>query len=431
MGIKNRLYIKIDAKKLIFGQLYLILYSRTLIYFVPALSIVNYFLDVINIILLFFLIGRLVKRPITSGLHFFTGFILFLLLFDIICFLLEGKNLILFLWGVRNQYRFIIFFLASLFFLKKNDLPAMFTIFYRCFIINMFAVTLEFAAGYRNDFLGGTFGLEHNCNGIINVFLCIMTSYAILGWLYKSVKKNKSMIVLIGSIYWSTLAELKIFFIELIIIFIIVMLIVKIKRTRKIFCFFIISFVLFMGIGILTFVYPDQIDYLLKNGLLGYLRDVNLGIHGFGRLSAIPITTKVFFENSIKRILVGIGTGNAEFMMVGKINILSEFYKLYSDYAYNCYLYAFIYIERGILGLIWYAILFSKSILYACKYRKKMLNDRLWFDLAICTTVCFFVMCIYDSSLRVSASGFLAFLILGLPYINAKSYLKEVRKINL
>ena len=62
MGIKNRLYIKIDAKKLIFGQLYLILYSRTLIYFVPALSIVNYFLDVINIILLFFLLISLTKQ---------------------------------------------------------------------------------------------------------------------------------------------------------------------------------------------------------------------------------------------------------------------------------------------------------------------------------------------------------------------------------
>lgn len=409
--------MKIRGEKLIFGQLYLILYIRTLTYFIPTLSILNYLSDIINIILFFFLIYHLIRNPLTINRQFVIGFILFLLLFDTISFLFEGQNIILFLWGIRNQYRFILFFGAAIFFLKKKDIPKVFSIFYGCFIVNMFIVTCEFVAGYRRDFLGGTFGMEHNCNGIINVFLCIMVSYAIWGWLYKVVLTKKACVILFGSIYWATLAELKIFFIEIIIIFVLALLLARIKSTKKICCVFFGSFIICFGIVILTFIYPEQIEYLLEYGLMGYLRNVNLGIHGFGRLSAIPITNKVFFQDSIKKMIFGIGTGNAEFMMVGKINLLSEFYKQYSDYAYNCYLYAFIYIERGILGLIWHIVLFAKTIILSYKYRKKNLNDRIWYDIAICTTFCFLIMCVYDSSLRVSTSGLLVFLILGVPYI--------------
>ncbi len=409
--------MKIRGEKLIFGQLYLILYIRTLTYFIPALSIMNYFSDIINLILLFLLIYNLIKNPLTVNRQFIIGFTLCLLLFDIISFLFEGQNLILFLWGVRNQYRFILFFVAAIFFMKKNDVPKVFSVFYSCFIINIFVVTFEFIVGYRRDFLGGTFGMEHNCNGIVNVFLCIMVSYAIWGWVYKQVRAKKACIILFGSIYWATLAELKIFFIEIMIIFALVLLLAKIKSSKKISCVLFGSLIICSGIVILTLVYPEQIEYLLKYGLIGYLRNVNLGIHGFGRLSAIPITNKVFFQDSIRKMIFGIGTGNAEFMMVGKINFLSEFYKQYSDYAYNCYLYAFIYIERGILGLIWHIVLFAKTIILSYKYRKKNLDDRIWYDIAICTTFCFLIMCIYDSALRVSTSGLLAFLILGVPYI--------------
>ena len=55
-------------------------------------------------------------------------------------------------------------------------------------MLNVVIISIQFAMGYRGDYLGGTFGLDKNCNAITNIFLCMMVIYGILGRLYKVVE---------------------------------------------------------------------------------------------------------------------------------------------------------------------------------------------------------------------------------------------------
>lgn len=421
MGMKK---ITVGPRQLIYWQIIINLLVKFPAQIVPTLGVLEYSVDLINVILLFYLILRIVQRnkyQHKCSCAVPTFMIIAILLFDIARAIFEGTNILLFLWGVRNQYRFLLLFLAVCEFWSIDDIKHFLQICYRILIFNMFVVTVQLIIGYKGDYLGGTFGLEKNVNAMTNIFLCIMVTYGILGNMYKKVSLKCTLIILLISVYWAAMAEIKLFFVEFVIIFAVLFFVVKGKAMSKLKWTF--SMIVFLGAGVvaLGIAFPEQVEYVTNiSRLLWYARNVKGGAYGFGMFTALGMITNIFFDNDLISKLIGIGVGNAEFMDISGTLIASPFYNQYHDYMYMGYFHSMIYIERGVLGLVWYAFFWLLSFGKSIRMKKKS-NYHMMAEFSIPLLICIVMLAIKDSTLRISVSGYLVSIIMALPYLKGKT----------
>lgn len=412
--------MKINAKQIIYLHLYVDIFMNLVKNVFPIISIISFVPDILNFILFVFFIKRGYKKINSSSKYFFC-FIVALLIYDIILAFFTNPNIFLFIWGIRNQYRFLFFALFITTFLGYSDLPEIKKILLNCFNINMLIVPIEFILGFKRDYLGGTFGLENNCNGVTNIFLVIIVCYAIMSWFYKEITIKRLAYLVGGSLIWAALAEIKVFFVELVLIVFISFLLVKGQEIKKLRLLVLGSFAMIASVALLCVVFPDQMNFIIQYGFSGYAGGVNVGVYGYGRTTAIPLTNTLLFNNDIIKMIFGIGTGNAEFMNIGSFKLNSLFYDEFGNFAYATMFYSFIYVERGMIGILFYLKLFVDSIRKSMEYRKvreKMAVNKM---LIACITI-FILISIYDASFRVSTGGYFAFMIIALPFVvNNKS----------
>lgn len=418
--------MKINGKKLILLQINLCMGMKLLVAILPKLSFITYFTDIINIGIIVFAIKKhSIKK---QSKQFKTVCIWFILLFvfDIVFLYRNGQKLALFLWGIRNQYRFILFLIASVIILEPRDLPQIADLLKRWFVINLPIVTVEFLLGYRMDFLGGTFGLERGCNAIVNIFLCIITSIILIQWFNKKISLRIFLLYFIGVLYWAVVSEIKVYFIELVLIVLVTLVLVRGNEIKKLSIILIGVICAIFGVIIMSSIFPYYKNFFRLNKIVDYMYSVNLGYAGFGRMSAIDYTNRLFFNNEIKKLLFGLGTGSAEFSTISFLN--SSFFAANEKYQYFSYFHAFMYIERGLFGLVWYFALFLRSIITACFEAKKNNISRDYLQISVLVSLSSVITMVYDIALRTSTSAYLAFLVLGFPYICQKQHLPMNKK---
>ncbi len=424
--------MKITAPKILLLELVIILYGNIIKDVIPSLSIIMFFPDLLNMIVLVFIFKKM--RKVNKYQKWIVFIICSLLCYDFIRGVFSKTDFVLLLWGIRNQYRFFIFLLGCIFFLKEKDLIKIEKIFQHCFVINVFAVTIDFLLGYTRDYCGGTFGIGHNCNSCAMMFMCIVCTYTVYMWLKKLFTIKKLLFVLICSLYWATIAEIKAFYIWFLLIILGGVVFCNASVNKKIKIIVMCTIGMVSAVFMLSKIFPEQIEYILKYGLIGYAKGINAGIYGFGRTTAIKIANERMFKNNPLYILFGIGTGNAEFLDIGSIKLYSSFYNSYKDFGYSAIFYAFIYIERGFLGLGVYLIIFFKSMVIALRNTKKekVANNIAVDYQSVCMPVLIILICIYDSSLRISSAGYLAFFMLSVPYwINNSNFPQASDSANL
>jgi len=409
--------------------------AKLISHLIPKLGVLEYCVDLIGVVLLFFVLIWILKYNFfEKHQKYIFALILVVFLFDICRALITQTNFILFVWGIRNQYRFMLMFFAVCIFWTIEDIDHFFKICYYLLIFNMFVIVVQFASGYNRDYLGGIFGVQdQNVNAITNVFLIILVTYGILGNVYKKVSRLTSIVILSVSVIWSALAEIKIFYVELVIIAALVFFIVRGHSLSKV--KWIGSMIVFLIIGIvgLMIVFPEQVPYVTNPfKILWYLKNVHGGAHGFGRTTALRMTNEIFFGEAILPKVIGIGVGNAEFLKIGGRSIASTFYDKYSIYMYFGYFHSMVYIERGVFGLIWYGIFWIIPFVMSIKLRKYQ-KFRLYSEYLIAFLVCVIIVALKDSTLRISTAGYLVSVMMAIPYllfkhqkveVNSKTYIK-------
>ena len=113
--------LKIDGKRLILFQLQYLFVIKLIIDVFPGLSPAMYLADMLSILILLDAIKKIYKIRTVS----FAWLILLvcsLLFYDLIELLIRKQGVLLFLWGVRNQYRFILFTVSSALILTRDDI---------------------------------------------------------------------------------------------------------------------------------------------------------------------------------------------------------------------------------------------------------------------------------------------------------------------
>ncbi|MBS4884441.1 MAG: hypothetical protein KHZ85_06715 [Amedibacillus dolichus] len=409
--------MKLVIKKSKVNYIYFIIYFILFVmYFRSELGLPSFFtylIDVINIFLFFYIINSKVDKMIRNIEFYILG----LLIYVIIGLFLFRQPFILFLWGLRSNFRFYIFFIACAILLNKTNVIKVISFLKRMLIANGIMCTFQyFIQGYHRDILGGFFGSESGCNGYMNVLLIIVTSYVVIQYINKEIKLKELMLFVLISVYISILSELKVFFVELIIIVLLAFVITKFS-LKKLGIVVVSSLSLCIIMTWIPKIYPEWSNTFSLNGIIENLTS-SAGYTGQGdlnRLTAITTINNQFSNISSVNKLFGSGLGSWEYSNTFEF-LNSHNYLTYQLSHYNWISYAWLYLELGYIGLMLYYGFFIVIGFNSLKVKSVETKGDTLLKTAFIISVLCFILSIFNVSLRME-SGYLIYFVLSIPYI--------------
>lgn len=341
------------------------------------------------------------------------------LLYTFVLYIPKYQSGLYYLWGVRNNFRYYVAFAAFCVFLKPRDVDHYLGLFDKVFWIHI-AVSLVqyFALGKNQDYLGGIFGVTKGCNGYSNIFCVIVLTKTIIFYLEKKEKISSCVLKFAAAVVISALAELKFFFVEAIAILVMATLFTNFT-WRKV--GFIITGVaaVFAGVFLLEVLFPEFSGFFSLEQLLaitssdkGYTSSGDLN-----RLTAIPMINERFLD-SWDLQLFGFGLGNCDNATYDFLT--TPFFVKYSWMHYTWLSTAYMYLETGWIGLVFYFVFF---VLAFCKIWQLEKNSdthiKPYCRIARIMAVLCVGIAIYNASLRTEA-GYMAYFVLAIPFAVSK-----------
>ena len=125
------------------------------------------------------------------------------------------------------------------FILKERDIPEIMNILFGFFLLNIVVVTYQaFFTSYSEraigDFISGLYsnGMERGGNAFLNWLMCIVCTYYIVRYLNKETSVVNMLIAVAGSMNMSTVAEIKIFYIQIVFIGVVSLLMWRQSRLK-------------------------------------------------------------------------------------------------------------------------------------------------------------------------------------------------------
>lgn len=380
-------------------------------------TFVRFFLDFALVGAFYYMCARFenrVRRLVAPVLVYFCLFGLYLLT----SYLINYQSALYFIWGFRNNFRFFFAFLVFITFIDYDDAEQYLKYFDVLFWVNFaFCLIQFFFMGYKQDYLGGLFGVSVGCNVYLNVFLCIVTAKSIIYFLNKQEKIGTVLLKLAASFYISAIAELKFFFIEFIIMLCIISLITKFT-WKKVGVILIGLAGVVVGISLLVQIFPEYVGQFTLE-LLYESASSDRGYTSSGdinRLSAISSISKMFFTQGY-HYFIGFGLGNCDLSSFSFFN--TPFYERNQTVNYNWFSHAFVYLETGYIGLILFFGLFVLLFILARKSYRSGYADPLHCLLAMTIALMCIIMSFYNATHR-SDAVYMLFFVLALPFISKK-----------
>ena len=376
---------------------------------------IRYILDISWVCLLILLLkyNRQILGRNTQELF---GYVCIFIGFTLIVYLCHFQSLLYYLWGFRNNFRFFLVVILFASFLRKNDVNEFFSLFFKIFWINaVISLVQYFGLGYNGDHLGGLFGVQNGANGYTNIYLCIMITYAVLRYMEKKDSLWKCAAVCVTALLIAALAELKFFFVEFVLIIGLTAVFTDFSM-RKIAAVVggLVVVILFSSLLEILFPYFSgflSIDWFIEKGTsdTGYTSagDIN-------RLNAIPVINNLWL-NTWPQQMFGLGLGNCDTATYAFLN--TPFFESYGYMHYSWLSYAFMYLECGWIGLIFYFGFFVLVYFKATKIQKRVTGNGVTYcQLARIVAILCVVISIYNSSLRTEA-GYMAYFVLSIPFV--------------
>lgn len=420
--------IKITPKGLIYFQVVFSLLYKSLEIFGFGVEKLNYVLHFIAIYLLFFTlrdknrkIGKYVKFEAaiirTLLVTTIVGiFIIPLCYADILIHISPG----VYIKGLLNFYRYFIFFFAVIKYCDFSDIKEIFKILEKIFIVNLILCCYEyFVMGCEQDFLGGIFGITYGGNVGLNALLCFFSALYALRYLNKKVSIISFIAVEIISVLLATMAELKIYYIELIVIMILVVLLVKPNRnTIKI----IASSVLILCVGIyaLSIIFPRQLTILMDGDKFSNYAGGSYVTGSLGRITMFQELEGYFFQDYPMVRIFGFGIGT--FDPTSSSYWADTFSYLRAGWFGN----SCILLNLGYIGLvamyIFYINLARKSFVWGRKYRE----EKIYMDFTIVMIVIILISMWYNSTILSGTIAYLLNFVIAVPIIIRKEKSKVI-----
>lgn len=376
-------------------------------------SFVKYIIDVAWVgvtISLLFVRRAYIKRDITPLLTIVLLF--FFLTFGV--YLFNFQSPFYYLWGLRNNFRFYVAFVAFTVFFTNDDIRSCFKLIDIVFWLNIFVVFYQFfVLGLKQDYLGGVFGVDRGCNGYLIVFFIITTTKSILSFF----NKRESMILCFVrcalTLMISAMAELKFFFVIFILIIVVASAITRFS-WRKVVLYIAASILVMLASVILVQIFGENRMISFDN-LSNLISATNYSTsRDLGRFTALPTISNFILTEPLEKIF-GFGLGNCDTSTFAICN--TPFYQSHSILNYTWLSSAFLFLETGYLGLTIFLLFFVVCFILAYRKRKKKKGNEFFCQMAMIMSVVCVILTFYNSSLRME-TGYMVYFILALPFVS-------------
>lgn len=351
---------------------------------------------------------------------------------SILSYALNVYSPLLYLWGFRNNFRFILYAMMCAAYLRKRDIETIMDILYGFFLLNILVVTYQFffvsySESAIGDFISVLFsnGARRGGNASLDWLMCIVTTYAIVKYLNKTGSLKNAMICIAGSLYMASLAEIKLYFLQLVMIGLLSILICK--KSFKSFGFALLGIIgLFIGIQFLYWAFPKFADFFNMETIIGYVtKSGGYSSRGYSsgvdRATAFSYVLEHFLHTFSQRVF-GIGLGNADFSSFAALT--SEFYRRNSWSGYMFFSSSFVTVELGILGFILYATYFANYIRFSAKkvQTKSALTsaEKSVLHTVIIIGLMSFVMILSNQTMKMETSAYMVNCVLTFAFVVCK-----------
>lgn len=425
----NEIFLKktnigdITIKKSASNFIYIQIFYLMIVFFLRDVlglpSAITYITDLIMLLAFICCLGRIQKSVHHARAKLQLCIILLIVVAVCIGAILNLANPALFIWGVRNNLRFFVFFLSCIVLLEIKDLDNIFKLITFFFWINAIVAIIQyFFFDISKDYLGGLFGTTQGCNIYTNILLCIVMSYKLSMCIKSRISIFNLVIYILTIFFIATLAELKVVYAEFVIVFIITLIIEKPSiKTIGILLLGIIG--LIFGLWLLGTYDPDSLNVLMDSDILdrylsggGYTNSGDLN-----RFTAIAQIQEIFFSGNWVNTLFGFGLGSCDTSSFSFLQ--SDFFNQYEYLHYRWFTHAWVYLEQGAIGLILLGLFFVSILFYCVKHRKVSHGNSGYMLTAFLFTITTIIGIIYNCGLEVEASYLIAF-VLAVPFIIVK-----------
>ena len=414
--------IKKSPSKSLYIEFYLILFLHGLKGVLGAPNFILYFIDMNNLIFLFLILLKKKSSKQHSNNKIISNSVLicvfFFFVIGIVTALLNGINISLILWSVRNYFRYILIILAVANFWKKEYTTKLYKSLLPILVINTIVSIYQYSLHiYSADNIGGILGVDFGCNSYSIVLFMIATAYYLNAFINKKENLFKFILVNVCVFTCVIIADLKAFYFLFIVEMFVILFINKVKmRNVLIIILSIIGFTIIYNICLSFYNSKNifNVDYIKE-----YLTESSYSYNddSINRTDGIQIINKLFNFDSEKTAF-GLGMGAGEYNAYFSSNI----YQVYESTHYYWFSYAWIYLENGFIGLILYILILVFTFKYI--YINRIFKSRdVNVALAIIPTM--LLLIIYNSSLRYDCA-YLLYMIIGISLI----YIQNKRRDN-
>lgn len=330
-------------------------------------SILNYGYDVLVVLALLF---ALLQRRSTladkrdwgvSGLVVFG--------FALVCVfsaLLNAVHPVLFVWAVRNVFRFFAFFYCCVVFLDRADVLRIVKALGIVFFANAALICFQaLVLGLGTDNANGLFGTLSGGNAPSNLLILCVSAYSLYRYLDHRAIILEVVAVVGTSVLVASVSDLKVYFIELALL--IPMALMNGRHSIKTFIICAVMPILLIGgIVYLYTISPEIAGFFSEDGIMGYS-----GSGGYSnalnlnRFTAIETLISMFMTDNGK-IALGLGFGSGQYSQFFE----SPLYAMWGDALnWTWFTDAAIFLETGWSGLILYGAFFVSVAFFSWSRR--------------------------------------------------------------
>lgn len=332
-------------------------------------SSINHLLEIAILLLNYFIFKAIKKVLKASEMKWFSiwcGCYFFLLILGDILNLVKPQ---LAIWGIFSTLKFYAYFIGCIIGLKTIDVEKHFRFLYYLQVINLIISLYQYVIlGYDGDHVGGIFGVSAGANAYTNIFLFIICTHSLTNFICNGKNKGWTLFINLSSLLIAVLAEIKFFYIEFIIIALMIFLLSK-PSVRKTVAIVVTIVAVVVGLQLMKVIIPDSYKIMTNLQLLDEYSTGEMWGYHINRAVAFSSINRLWFHNNVLKNLFGVGVGNAD---RGPFKLLvSDFYKVYGGYHYDYFTHEKIFLETGYLGYGLWLAFFILLFIYAQKSRSK------------------------------------------------------------
>ena len=388
----------------------------TLTEFLGLPSILRYTVDVAWVGILLMVIFSKKITAYKSAMNLFVWVLLFFG-FTLLMYMFNYQSALYYLWGFRNNFRMYVFFIGCVLFLWREEIDSYIDWFDRIFYVNCVVALFQyFFLDLRQDFLGGIFGAQGGCNGWLNIFQVAVIIKTVVYYLNKKETLRSLVLKSALSLVIAAFAELRFFFIEFGVIVVAAVLVTSFS-WRKVLIIGLAAAGLFVGVRLLVDIFPEFAEYMtLESFYNSAISEEGYTSTGdMNRLTSLSMISDLFLKTDTEKLL-GMGLGNCDYAE-GFTFLTSPFYLKNADYHYTWLSTAFLFLETGYVGLVFFFGFFALVFLFALRRMKK--TKKIYCQISMITAVLCVMIAIYNSTLRTE-TAFMLYFMLALPFIRSR-----------